>query len=49
MLYALNVEYLDPVMIKGLPKKEDYKLLDNLVSNIVNNHKNKENKGCFII
>ncbi len=38
-LSGLKIEFLEPVLIKGLPKKEDYSLIDKLASNIFNKHK----------
>ncbi len=38
MLYALNVEYLKTVMIKGLPREDDFRLLDELVEEIKKRH-----------
>lgn len=35
----LKVEVLDPVMIKGLPKEDDYRLLDDLAEKIIVRHK----------
>jgi len=35
----LKAEVLDPVIIKGLPREEDLKALDNLASTIVQKHK----------
>lgn len=39
MLPNLKVELYEPVMVKGLPKEEDYALLDNLADSIVEKHK----------
>jgi len=39
MLTAVKPEFLEPVIIKGVPKEEDYKLLDNLAENIAEKHK----------
>ncbi|EKE04658.1 MAG: hypothetical protein ACD_20C00033G0008 [uncultured bacterium] len=38
MLGNLKVELSEPVMIKGQPKEEDFKLLDNLAKEIANKH-----------
>ncbi len=37
-LHKLNAEYIDPVLIKGLPKHEAYKLLDQLADEIHQRH-----------
>jgi len=39
MIPNLKAEVLDPVIIKGLPREEDLKALDNLASTIVQKHK----------
>ncbi len=39
MVSNLDIEMLDPVFIKGLPKKEDFKLLDDLAEKIYEKHK----------
>jgi len=39
LLPNLKVELLEPVLIKGLPKIEDLKLLDNLAETIYKKHK----------
>ncbi|MCD6454569.1 MAG: FprA family A-type flavoprotein [Candidatus Aminicenantes bacterium] len=38
-LSTLKVELLNPVLIKGLPREEDFKKLDNLAEEILNKHK----------
>lgn len=38
-LGKLNAEYLEPVLIRGLPKNEAYKMLDQLAEDIYNRHK----------
>ncbi|OGB86755.1 MBL fold hydrolase [candidate division WOR-1 bacterium RIFCSPLOWO2_02_FULL_46_20] len=38
MLTALKVEILAPVMVKGLPKEEDFRRLDRLVDDILKKH-----------
>ena len=38
-LGALKVELLDPLLIKGLPKDEDYKKIDEFAKNIAEKHK----------
>ena len=38
LLTNLKVELLEPVIIKGLPKEGDYKLLDKLIDQIVEKH-----------
>jgi flavorubredoxin len=40
MLTNLKVEILEPVIIKGYPKKDDFKLLDKLADEIVKKHNN---------
>jgi flavorubredoxin len=39
MIPNLKVEILEPVIIKGFPKEEDFKALDRLSDNILNKHK----------
>jgi flavorubredoxin len=39
MITNLKVEVLDPVIIKGFPREEDFKALDNLASTIAQKHK----------
>ncbi|MFW6102110.1 MAG: FprA family A-type flavoprotein [Chloroflexota bacterium] len=39
MIPNLKVEVLDPVLIKGFPREEDFKALDNLASTIAGKHK----------
>ncbi|MFC1899393.1 FprA family A-type flavoprotein [Chloroflexota bacterium] len=39
MIPNLKAEILSPVMCKGFPKEDDFKSLDNLVSTIVEKHK----------
>ncbi len=39
MLPNLKVELLEPVIIKGLPKEDDFKALDRLASTIAEKHK----------
>lgn len=39
MIGNLKVELLSPVIVKGHPKKEDYKFLDQLADEIYNKHK----------
>jgi flavorubredoxin len=39
MLSNLKVEFLEPVVIKGLPREEDFKALDRLAGEIFNKHK----------
>ncbi|MFC1861863.1 FprA family A-type flavoprotein [Chloroflexota bacterium] len=39
MIPNLKVELLEPVIVKGLPKEEDFKLLDTLASTIAEKHK----------
>jgi len=45
MLSNLKVQLLEPVVIKGFPKKEDFKALDRLADEILNMHKSYEFKG----
>ncbi|MBW2038317.1 MAG: FprA family A-type flavoprotein [Deltaproteobacteria bacterium] len=35
----LKVELFDPIVVKGLPKEEDFKALDSLADEILNKHK----------
>ena len=39
MLSGLKVESIEPILVKGKPKKEDYEKLDILIETIYNNHK----------
>jgi len=39
MIPNLKAEVLDPVIIKGLPRDEDFRALDTLAKTIVNKHK----------
>ncbi|MGC1119903.1 MAG: FprA family A-type flavoprotein [Candidatus Methanofastidiosia archaeon] len=39
LIQNLQVEVLDPVLIKGYPEQEDFKLLDNLADEILKRHK----------
>ena len=39
MMSSLKVELLKPVVIKGFPKKEDFKALDRLADEILSKHK----------
>jgi len=39
MLSNLKVELLDPVLVKGFPKEEDYRALDRLADEILKKHK----------
>lgn len=39
MLSGLKVESIEPVLVKGKPKKEDYEKLDILIEEIYNKHK----------
>ena len=39
MIPNLKVELLEPVIVKGLPKEEDFEALDTLVSTIAQKHK----------
>jgi flavorubredoxin len=39
MVPNLKAEVLDPVIIKGFPREEDFKALDNLASTIAKKHK----------
>ncbi len=42
MLTNVKVEILDPVIVKGLPKKEDFKALDRLADEILSKHRGIE-------
>nr|MBP8960502.1 hypothetical protein [Bacteroidales bacterium] len=39
LITNLNVELIEPVMIKGYPKENDFKLLDKLADEIAEKHK----------
>ncbi|CAD6492962.1 MAG: Type A flavoprotein FprA [Candidatus Argoarchaeum ethanivorans] len=39
MITSLKVEILDPVVVKGVPKEEDFIALDKLADEIVNKHR----------
>ena len=39
MLSNLKVELLDPVVVKGFPKEEDFRALDRLADEILDKHK----------
>ncbi|RZN15258.1 MAG: FprA family A-type flavoprotein [Methanosarcinales archaeon] len=39
MITSLKIEILDPVVVKGAPKEEDFIALDKLVDEIVNKHR----------
>lgn len=39
ILASLKVETIEPVMVKGKPKKEDFEKLDKLIEEIYNKHK----------
>ena len=39
MIPNLKVEIIDPVVVKGFPKEEDFKALDKLADKILNKHK----------
>ena len=39
LLKTVNAEFLEPLLIKGLPKKEDLKKIDEFAESIVNKHK----------
>ena len=39
MLSNLKVELLEPVIVKGHPKNDDFKALDRLAENILEKHK----------
>ena len=36
---ALKVEIITPLIIKGFPKEEDYKKLDDMANEITSKHK----------
>ena len=40
MIKNLKVELIEPVVIKGYPKEEDFKLLDKMADKIYEKHKN---------
>ena len=44
MIKNLKVEIIEPVVIKGYPKEEDFKLLDKMADEIYEKHKNIEVK-----
>ena len=39
LLKGLNAEFFEPVLIKGLPKHEDYSVLDDMANRIIEKHK----------
>lgn len=39
MVTNLHAEFLEPVIVKGYPKQDDFKLLDNLADEILKKHK----------
>ena len=39
MLFSLKVELLEPVVIKGFPRENDFRALDRLADDILNRHK----------
>jgi flavorubredoxin len=43
-LTNVKVEILDPVIVKGLPQKEDFKALDRLADQILDRHKGVKNE-----
>jgi len=45
MLTNVKIEILDPVLVKGLPKKEDFKALDRLADQILDKHKGVKNES----
>ncbi len=45
LLTNVKVEILDPVIVKGLPKKEDFKALDRLADQILGKHKGVKNES----
>lgn len=45
MLPNLKVELLEPVIIKGLPKEDDFKALDRLASTIAEKHKSLDKEA----
>ncbi len=49
MLPNLNVELLEPVMIKGIPKEQDYRNLEKLAAAIAEKHKSLSlPSSCYI-
>ncbi len=41
MVGTLGAEFIEPVLVKGFPKKEDFTLLDQLADEILKKHKEK--------
>jgi len=39
MLSNLKVELLEPVVVKGFPREEDFRALDRLAKEILNRHR----------
>jgi hypothetical protein len=39
LLGRLKVEFLEPVMVKGLPREADYEALDRLADTIADKHR----------
>jgi flavorubredoxin len=39
MLGSVGAEILEPVLVKGFPKEEDFKMLDSLADKILQKHK----------
>jgi hypothetical protein len=46
MIPNLKVEFLDPVLCKGLPSESDLKALDNLAETVAKKHENLGIKGA---
>jgi len=42
ILTNLKVEILQPILVKGYPKKEDLKMLENLTDEIFKKHKEQK-------
>ena len=42
ILTNLKVEILQPILVKGYPKKEDLKMLENLADEIFKKHKEQK-------
>jgi len=42
MLTNLKIEILDPVIVKGLPEREDFEALDRLADEIKEKHRGME-------
>jgi flavorubredoxin len=47
LVSSLKAEIIEPVVIKGHPKNEDFKLLDGLADKIISKHKELADKGLI--